>query len=60
MLTIVLTHGRNFEWKIQYITRALRLVIIHVRGDDKSIEITQGKCVTMGKTRKTLRVLGEC
>ncbi len=56
----MLTHGRNFEWKIQYITRALRLVIVHIRGDDKSIEITQGKCVTMGKTRKTLRVLGEC
>jgi hypothetical protein len=55
-----LVHGKNFEWKIQYITRALRLVIVHVKGDDKSIEITQRKCVTMGTIRKTLRVLGEC
>jgi hypothetical protein len=46
--------------RIQYITRALRLVIVHDRGDDKSIEITEGKCVTMGTTRKALRVLGDC
>jgi hypothetical protein len=35
-------------------------MIVHVRGDDKSIEIIQGKCVIMGTTRKALRVLGEC